>query len=77
MHAASVKRSPRLQRVRALLSDGRWYSTRDILAGAHVCAVNSCVAELRVNGFEIECRQQVVAGERLFFYQLVTKGSTQ
>ena len=38
---------------------------------AHVCAVNSCVSELRVNGCEIECQQAVVFGERLFYYRLM------
>ena len=72
MHAARMNRSPRLQRVHALLADGRWHSTREIMAGAHVCAVNSCVAELRVNGLSIECRQEKVGAERLFYYRLVT-----
>lgn len=30
IHAARLERSPRLQRVLELLSDGRWYSTLDI-----------------------------------------------
>ena len=72
MHAATLKHSPRLQRVRAFLADARWHSTRDIMAGAHVCAVNSCVSELRANSCEIECRQTVVFGQRLFYYRLVT-----
>ena len=57
MHAARLDRSPRLQRVYDLLSDGREYSTRDIIRGAEVCAVNSCIAELRENGCYIERRQ--------------------
>lgn len=57
MHAASIDSSPRLRRVLALLSDGREHSTLDIAQGARVCAVNSCVAELRANGVPIECRQ--------------------
>ena len=73
MHAATLKRSPRLQRVQALLANGRWYSTREIMTQAHVCAVNSCVSELRANGCEIECRQAVVFSQRLFYYHLVTK----
>ena len=73
MHAATLKRSPRLQRVHALMADGRWRSTREIMAEAHVCAVNSCVSELRANGVRIECRQQNAAGGRLFFYRLVMK----
>ena len=77
MHAATLERSPRLQRVQALLANGRWHSTREIMPGANVCAVNSCVSELRANGFEIECQQQVCAGERLFFYKLVREESSK
>ncbi|WP_235823534.1 hypothetical protein [Azohydromonas sediminis] len=50
-----------------LLSDGRWYSTLDIIVGAGVCAVNSCVAELRENGIAIECRR---VGKDRFEYRL-------
>ncbi len=45
----------RLQRVAALLADGRAYTTLDIVQGAGVCAVNSAIAELRWNGYSIEC----------------------
>jgi hypothetical protein len=57
MRAARLEASARLQRVAALLSDGREYSTLDIVIGASVCAVNSCIAELRENGFRIACRR--------------------
>lgn len=66
MHAARLDRSPRLQRVLALLADGQPHSTLDIIRGAHVCAVNSIVAELRHNGFAVCCQR---AGDR-WFYQL-------
>ena len=55
MNSASLSTSKRLQRVATLLSDGREHSTRDIMRGANVCAVNSCVAELRDNGRDIVC----------------------
>lgn len=67
IHAARLERSPRLQRVLELLSDGRWYSTLDIVVGAGVCAVNSCIAELRANGFAITRRR---VGRELFEYRL-------
>lgn len=54
---ARLSNSPRLQRVAALLADGYWHSTRDIQAGANVCAVNSCMDELRCNGVACETRQ--------------------
>lgn len=68
MRAARIERSSRLQRVAELLSDGRWYSTLDIIVGAGVCAVNSCVAELRANGLEIACRR---VGKERFEYRLI------
>jgi uncharacterized protein YerC len=55
--AARLETSPRLQRVATLLADGREYSTLDIVIGASVCAVNSCIAELRANGYAIACRR--------------------
>ncbi len=75
MHAACLHRSPRLQRVHALLSDGVERSTREIMVGAHVCAVNSCVAELRAhpNDVRIDCRQVVDrnTGQRTWRYRMV------
>lgn len=59
MHAARLETSSRLRRVFDLLADGREHSTQDIVRGAEVCAVNSIIAELRANGFVIECRQVV------------------
>lgn len=57
MHAARLGHSDRLQRVRALLSDGVPRSTMDIITQANVCAVNSIVAELRHNGVAIDCQR--------------------
>lgn len=53
MNAANLKKSARLQRVDEFLSDRRPHTTRDIIRGADVCAVNSCIAELRANGRQI------------------------
>lgn len=50
--------SPRLQRVLALLKDGKPHTTREIVRKAHVVAVNSCIAELRANGAEILCTRE-------------------
>lgn len=66
MHFAKLRTSKRLQRVLGLLASGREYSTRDIIVGANVCAVNSIVAELRRNGIAITCR--VSAG--VYFYRI-------
>lgn len=54
MHAASIHNSDRLKRVHDLLADGLKHTTMAIISRAQVCAVNSCIAELRANGFEIE-----------------------
>ena len=56
MHAASLERSERLQRTLAALSAGEWRSTREVMLRADVCALSSCVAELRANGVRIEHR---------------------
>ncbi len=57
MNNAKLKTSPRLKRVAAFLSDGKEHSTMEIALSARVCAVNSIVSELRVNGLEISCRR--------------------
>lgn len=56
IHAARIENSPRLQRLAAFLADGQWHSTREIVHGAEVMAVNSAISELRANGIEVECR---------------------
>lgn len=71
MHAAPLT-SPRLQRVLALLRDGRSYTTRQIVRRAQVMAVNACVAELREHGAEIICDRRRV-GDRTRFYYTMTK----
>ena len=73
MHSARLSKSPRLQRVLAVLKRGGWWSTRELIREADVCAVNSCVAELRDNGFDIQCRHRMDSGGRLFFYRLERK----
>lgn len=73
MHAATLT-SARLQRVLALLSDGRPRTTRDIVRKARVMAVSACVSELRVNGAEISCvREAAPNGGGWRFYYTMTK----
>jgi hypothetical protein len=69
MHNANLKNSKRLQRVLAVLQDGRSHTTRQIIRQAHVCAVNSIISELRANGIMITCKP-VKKGR--FEYQLLT-----
>ena len=57
MNAANLEKSDRLKRVADLLKSGRPYSTMEIIHKAQVCAVNSIVAELRENGFDIVCNR--------------------
>ena len=79
-HAARVESSPRLQRVLSALRGARdagrrglgfmeWLSTRDIMQTAFVMAVNSCVSELRENGYGIECKRE----GKFFMYRLVSE----
>lgn len=70
MHSARLDSSERLRRAHAYLSDGGWHTTRDILFSAHVCAVNSVVAELRDNGCDIACVQR----GRVFWYRMARDG---
>lgn len=58
MNSASVKKSRRLKRVLAVLRRGGSYTTRDIIRKAKVCAVNSIVAELRDNGYNVLCKRK-------------------
>lgn len=69
MHAAPLT-SPRLQRVLALLRDGRPHTTRDIVRRARVMAVNACISELRHHGAKIECSAQIIRGQRRFSYTM-------
>lgn len=59
MHAAKLDKSQRLKRVLNVLKDARErneaLSTMQIIRQANVCAVNSIIAELRANGYPIDC----------------------
>jgi hypothetical protein len=73
IHAAALH-SPRLQRVLALMSDGRPHTTREIVRKARVMAVNAAMAELRHHGAEITCvRQMAPSGQGWRFYYTMTK----
>ena len=60
IHASLLDNSPRLQRVAKFLKDGKPHSTREIIIGADVCAVNTIIGELRdsKNGFDIVCKRR-------------------
>lgn len=69
MHAAGLH-SPRLQKVLAVLREGKPLSTRQIVRKAGVMAVNACVAELRHHGADILCEQRLIKGRRRWFYTM-------
>ena len=74
IHAGDPDKSARLRRVLGVLADGHEVSTLEIMREAQVCAVNSCVAELRVAGHTINCRMgKGPSGGRVWFYRLVRK----
>ena len=73
MHHASLRKSARLRRTLDVLErrEGHWLTTRDLIVEAHICAVNSVIAELRANGCEIECEQRPGKNsERRWAYRL-------
>lgn len=70
MHAGKLENSPRLQRVLRYLRYKTVATTMEIMQGCQVCAVNSIVAELRENGFTIDCT--AVKGQRgVYQYRLI------
>lgn len=70
MHAARIEDSPRLQKVRDFLRRVGSATTLEIVQGCGVCAVNSIIAELRANGFNILC--EAVKGKRgVYSYRLI------
>lgn len=70
MNAAPLS-SPRLQRVLAVLKDGRPHTTRQIVRKGRVMAVNACISELRQHGAEIHCQCRRVNGARRFYYTML------
>ena len=70
MHAASLANSPRLQRVLALLSDGRRHSTLEITRSCRTVAASACIGELRRNGCTIETTLERGPEARIYYYRL-------
>lgn len=74
IHFASLATSKRLQRVLTALqaAGAHGLTTREIVALADVCAVNSAICELRRNGFPTECRMEgrTDSGASVFRYIL-------
>lgn len=81
MKAASLS-SKRLQRVLAVLADGRPHTTRAIVRKARVMAVSACISELRQHGAEISCvkraaKSPIGEGRIWVFDYTMTKAPTQ
>lgn len=72
IHFAKLEKSPRLQRLLAFLQTGGEFSTRDIILNTGLVAINSAVAELRMNGISISCRvlKDREDGARVWAYRL-------
>ncbi len=58
MHNALAARSKRLYRVLGVLRDRKPHSTMEIQRMALVCAVGTCVSELRACGYQIACHRE-------------------
>jgi len=71
IHFAKIDKSPRLQRLLALLKEGP-RTTREIQELAEVRAVSASVTELRRNGYIIDCDYvgKSERGERVFRYTI-------
>ena len=67
MNFANIETSKRLKRVLAALKRYKKLSTRQLIEKAKVCAVNSIISELRLNGYNIKCERK---GD-VWFYGLV------
>jgi hypothetical protein len=67
MHYAFIFSSQRLWRVFCFLKSGKWHSTRQIISGAHVCAVNSIMSEIRANGINYEVKRE----KNIYYYRLI------
>ena len=78
MHAARIGNSQRLQDVLGALSRGGQWSTRDLVKATGRFAINSIVAELRENGYDIECEpgteMENGRNKRVWRYRLVPPG---
>ncbi|MDA8412993.1 MAG: hypothetical protein M0023_04305 [Desulfobacteraceae bacterium] len=76
MHAANIDDSPRLQKVRDFLRRNGGATTREISKACDVYAINSIVAELRANGFTVNCNP--VKGQRgVYRYELIEENQMQ
>ena len=57
MHHAKIETSDRLQRLLALLSQGGWWTTKELMLATGSVAQATDISELRSNGFDVESRR--------------------
>ncbi len=57
MHAGRVSSSERLTLILTELrkAGSRGATTRQLIQATGMCAINSCISEIRANGFDIRC----------------------
>lgn len=72
MNYANLAKSERLQRLYGVLKDRKWHTTREIIRAGDLCAINSAVAELRRNGYQIFCRPK---GWGVYEYRYVRRAA--
>ena len=55
IHYAQLANSARLQKVLRYLCDGQPHTTLEIIQATGMCAINTIITELRMNGIRIKC----------------------
>ena len=58
MNFADATKSKRLQDVLKVLKDKKRHSTLELIQTTGRCAINSIVAEIRQNGYKVECKRE-------------------
>lgn len=66
-HAAKIESSERLQKVLAILEDGDWHGSFELMSQTKLVAIGSAISEIRANGFGIESR---CVGQGRYEYRL-------
>jgi hypothetical protein len=73
IHAASLKTSERLQKVYAVLKDGKWHTTKELHRPDEDLAVHTTISELKapINNIKIETESAgVINGRSVYKYRL-------
>lgn len=77
MHAGRVSSSERLTLILTELrkSGSRGATTRELIRSTGMCAINSCISEIRANGYEVRCTcdGRNEHGSMVYRYTLIEK----